>query len=78
MFLRTKWDQQICGLPDKVAGRVDKAANHSHDFAKWLGSILFVGWCWIPIMPVDCQVSLMSLKQLIVALNCDILKTAAD
>lgn len=38
MFLRTKQAQQICGLPDKVAGRVDKAANRSHDLPNGLAA----------------------------------------
>lgn len=62
-FFRTKQEQQICGLPDKVAGRVDKAANHGRDLPNGLGNILAFGWCWFPIMPVKCQVSVVSLKQ---------------
>lgn len=78
VFLRTKQAQQICGLPDKVAGSVDKAANHRHNLPNGLAAFWLLAGADFP----SCQWTVRSktcvFKAIIVAFNSDILKTAFD
>lgn len=47
-FKRTKQDQQIWGVPYKVAGTVDKAANLSHEWPNDLAAFLLLAGAYVP------------------------------